>query len=45
MKKAKELYPESWKEEQEKGRIFSPYDYQPILCYVFVKFTDYDRNI
>ena len=31
MRNAKELYPEYWKEEQEKGEIFAPCDYQPII--------------
>lgn len=28
---AKELYPEYWKEEQENGDFYGPYDYQPII--------------
>ena len=31
MKNAKELYPEYWEEEQKYGRIYGPYDYQPII--------------
>lgn len=31
MKTAKELYPEEWAEEQEKGYIFHICDYQPMI--------------
>lgn len=31
MKNAKELYPECWKDEQERGSFYGPADYQPII--------------
>lgn len=31
MKNAKELYPEYWKDEQERGSFYGPGDYQPII--------------